>query len=693
MAIGGICIHLLIFAPPNLEGKVVPTGSMGDGNSAATNNSGEQNQARTATPADGDGMRQPEETPPQNSNDEPRHCPTCSDMVTMVWSYLEPIVTNLSAIGSRVWSYIQPIVSIIGLRVWPYIQPIVTMLGMIAGRVWTCTKVLLTATDFTTDILFILQLWREMHCLPGSGCQDAKQRYQINYQHIIPSIMFVIIPVLVNLAVILCLKKKVEIYLWTGEYITKWNTKRSKLCGLFCKNWCNCDKNTNNTNERKGWNKDCMDFLESNLPPAVWFIALLDYLVREVILLGIGICWFIMVPVCEAGLFISCLTNAELATAYYCGKANAFDMYMLGVLFEDFPQLLIQLSYAAQAGTVSKVQFASLIFTIWRLLYGLMKEIRDRGNLSDEDLKDAFNLFPFDAVKQYLLQNISSQTGAATKVDTSTSTPVNQSQVDNHQGSSVSSSLPNTDVVDEIQMTNNPSSLKPDHVKASDDKTQVNTSRSTQPATESGDNYLQASSQPSPPNVAVVRQANMANAKSKAESKDNHCEKTDEASQPLRTSGVAEGQARIDPSNSKPVRQTDSSNNDIGVSSQTTKPSVANSLDSDSSVDDEHDSEMPPVRYLKQNTRRNSSPDSKSVVSDDKYKQQEIRNLARFQYVSKSNYGFGNVRLMNRVKEITTETSVKPNVDEHNTPIYPPSPPPTSKPETIITVKDQEAKL
>lgn len=266
-------------------------------------------------------------------------------------------------------------------------------------RVWACMQVVFTATDVTTDILFIHQLWREMHCLPGSGCQDAQQRYQINHQHVIAAIIFVIVPVLANAGVIIYFGV-FKIHWW--EYSTNLKTVSDKTFSKWSEFWCGCTWRPCSENNQKNETSDVGCFCIS-LRAGCWWLALITFVLNVLKLGFLAFLRYVVMLMCDVGLLISCLTNSELAAIYYCGEKNAVDMFILGIVCEDLPQLVIQISYAYQTRKFSGVQIASMAFTIWKIPFGLIKAMQQHYQIEycvEEVPK--FNIFPYDKLLEIL---------------------------------------------------------------------------------------------------------------------------------------------------------------------------------------------------------------------------------------------------------------------------------------------------
>jgi hypothetical protein len=76
------------------------------------------------------------------------------------------------------------------------------------------------------------------------------------------------------------------------------------------------------------------------------------------------------------GIFVVCSTSTELAYYGYLEKDK--DLYILmsfgGILFEDIPQFIIQITYAVQTQKLASFQIASFSFTIYRLIYSIAKK-------------------------------------------------------------------------------------------------------------------------------------------------------------------------------------------------------------------------------------------------------------------------------------------------------------------------------
>jgi hypothetical protein len=101
--------------------------------------------------------------------------------------------------------------------------------------------------------------------------------------------------------------------------------------------------------------------------------------------------------VSDGFIIAACLTNSELLYEFYGRPEYQFSITIAGVLFEDIPQLFLQMAYALLMqyeynSSMSGLQIASFAITIWHLSFSFILKMMTRDRPKEKWIPKAFGI-------------------------------------------------------------------------------------------------------------------------------------------------------------------------------------------------------------------------------------------------------------------------------------------------------------
>jgi len=95
------------------------------------------------------------------------------------------------------------------------------------------------------------------------------------------------------------------------------------------------------------------------------------------------LCMLFYIVISNLVLFITALSNSELNYTLFGKEENKFCMTLIGLIADDVPQLVVQVTYAAIAFTkyhhsTTSIQIASFVFTAWKLTFVVYRKHLDK---------------------------------------------------------------------------------------------------------------------------------------------------------------------------------------------------------------------------------------------------------------------------------------------------------------------------